>query len=471
METIHLKRRDLLAGKCRAVLRTGQQYRLVVSRRLEVKFIEVGDTHLRFNSAVVLPVDYAPPAEGPTISGLDQIAAALAFVRDCPNPGKKILIAGHTDTSGGDASNVTLSTLRAQVVHGALVGDRDQFAHACWGPHLTDEQRYPDGGSGKKRGVLWDDYEDVLNWVEATLGWPCGYPKSKSTLWGATVAFQESYNGSDLHAPGATISESGRFDEATWKAVHDCYQVKIADLLHTDLAGLQQLRARLSFVDDRPDKHYVACGEFKPIDAPHRDEYRSQTNRRVELLYYDPGEEPAAPCLQGECAPDQCPVFDGEQYKRTKILLSPGEATRPLSLRLFDQSITPLENCHCVVTDSDAGRIVFDGYTPTGAVLTFDLPVATRNVVVRLELGDDQDSPAYEWSVTIAPFPGVTTTEGCLVRLRNLGYHQSDNMTALDDEARRSISRFQYDQVGLVVSGDLDADTCARIRELHDVTT
>ena len=114
-----------------------------------VYFIEAGDTLLRFNSGVLLPVETAPGADGIVRPGLGVVAACLDY--SAKNRDRKMLIAGHTDTVGGDDANVRLSRIRAEAVHGMIVGNRDQFANACWGPHLTDEQRYPDGGSGGKK--------------------------------------------------------------------------------------------------------------------------------------------------------------------------------------------------------------------------------------------------------------------------------------------------------------------------------
>lgn len=105
------------------------------------------------------------------------MAACLRYVEE--HPGKKILIAGHTDTSGAADYNVRLSRLRAQMVHAMLIGDRETFRH-------TARARFVSG-----------DKEQVLNWVEQRFGWPCGLEANSGSLGRSTRAFQQSYNQND----------------------------------------------------------------------------------------------------------------------------------------------------------------------------------------------------------------------------------------------------------------------------------
>jgi len=58
---------------------------------------------------------------------------------------------------------------------------------------------------------------------------------------------------------------------------------------------MQAARDNLKWaVEDSP---WIGCGEDYPIDEKYRDGYRSQTNRRVELLFFEPAE---AAKLSGE---------------------------------------------------------------------------------------------------------------------------------------------------------------------------
>lgn len=324
-----IKRKDWTAKEVSLPLTTGELHtvRLLKNR---VELIEFADTLFRFNSAALLPSEIAPATDGAQHAGMDVAAACLRYAQ--VHPDKKILITGHTDTVGSEESNVTLSRLRAAAVHGLLFGNRDEFAEACWGPHLTQEQRYPNGGDGSKAGVMWTDYADVLNWIAVGFGWPChtGYPKSATpALWTATNKFQKSYNASPLVGVQSSkpIRESGWFDKPTWAAVYDCYELKLAEALSMDLDALKRLRGQVQLLS--PDTPYVGCGEYHPLDNIGRDGYRSQTNRRVEVRFFDPGEEPTLGCLAGACTGAACALYDPREYRRHH--LPPVAAIRPWS--------------------------------------------------------------------------------------------------------------------------------------------
>ena len=58
----------------------------------------------------------------------------------------------------------------------------------------------------------------------------------------------------------------------------------------------------------------VHCGEYKLIDASVKDNYKSKTNRRVELLFFDLDENPAYPCLSSQCDPQECSYGNPQAY-------------------------------------------------------------------------------------------------------------------------------------------------------------
>ena len=123
--------------------------------------LEVDSVHFHFNSAVLLPNneppdpgDDAPPSvgdpedgeeeeaeeasgdgedEGPSETDLAAPGLAILraiYVHAADNPSQKLLITGHTDRSGSDASNVELSFKRAENVKHALLGNRDEGSGA-----------------------------------------------------------------------------------------------------------------------------------------------------------------------------------------------------------------------------------------------------------------------------------------------------------------------------------------------------
>lgn len=309
--------------------------------------VEFSDALFRYNSAVLLPVEIAPSSDGLDRGGLDMVAACLFFAQN--HPDKAILVAGHTDTVGSPESNVRLSGLRAQAVHGLLMGLRDDFAEACFGPHLTQEQRYPHGGDGSKAGTLYSDYADVLNWLADNFGWDCqcGYPNGPPWIYDATLRFQKAYNASQVKAEAmqADITATGVFDRPTWAAVFDCYQAKLAECLCLSPGELSSLRGGLKFLPSASP--YASCGESKPLDHMGVDNFRSQTNRRVEVLFFDPGEEPQAPCQSGPCVPDECDVHERVAYRREPVANVPRWMAvwdQPLPIKMGDVRIMRLKS-------------------------------------------------------------------------------------------------------------------------------
>ncbi len=276
-------------------------------RRLTV--VEFEDALFRLESAVLLPEAQEPgdaPDETPGAGGVGLVATCLRALQErsyCT-----LLVAGHTDTSGSEGYNLRLSEHRAACVHAAIVGDRAAFAEAAHGPHLTPA----------KRSVLYPDQQQVLRWVAAELGWPCD-PAQHETLSHAVLSFQQSYNreGKAGNTTAADLQLTAVFDRPTWGALFDCYELALRGELGLDAPGLAALRARVT--PAVPDHPRVGCGEHHPIEALGRDDYRSQTNRRVEALLFDPGEAPALPCHAGPCDPAACDLYTPEAYDREHL--------------------------------------------------------------------------------------------------------------------------------------------------------
>jgi len=283
--------------------------------------LEVDSVHFHFNSAVLLPNNEPPdpgddaPAsvgdpedddeeaeeasgdgedEGP--SETDLAAPGLAILRAVyvhagDNPSQKILITGHTDTSGGQASNVELSFKRAENVKHALLGNRDEWVASCEDQHRVE------------------DYQQILEWISKVWAADCD-PEGVDNVHGprtnrAVSNFQTLYNDEFE----AEISVDGVVGPQTWGAIFDVYMEILADILDVDVDQLPAERAKLTWLDD--GKQGVGCGEHFPIDLPGVDGRRSANNRRVQVLFFDPGEEPLLDChpAADQCNPDDCEIY------------------------------------------------------------------------------------------------------------------------------------------------------------------
>jgi hypothetical protein len=213
------------------------------------------------------------------LSSVGLIATVLKFNAD--NPGRSLLVAGHTDTTADVAFNQQLSEERAQVALALLKGgasSRDAFASLCNARHTGA------------------DINQILSWVAREIpGFTCDPGAIAETANAkAVLAFQNAYNtnkGSLNPDPSvARLNPDGVVGKLTWGAFFDCYELALRTELGVDAAGLTNLRAALKFTDAQHES--LGFSEHFPIEELGVDAFRSQTNRRVEILFFEPGEEP-----------------------------------------------------------------------------------------------------------------------------------------------------------------------------------
>ena len=275
-------------------LATGEEH-VVEVETFEGLRVEMADAHFNFDSAVLLPDDGPdvprPDSEEPRITALAVLRACLLHAKD--NASQKVVVAGHTDTVGSPSYNLGLSQLRADNTRAALVGNRDEWVKTALVKNVAaDAQR-------------------ILRFVALTLGWDCDPgpvdneqgPRTRAGVKG----FQRRYNDELRRA----IDVDGVVGKETWGAFFDVYMLELATLLELDDAGLANLQKGIKFVDSAHAA--VGCGENHPIEAASKDEFRSATNRRVEVLFFDPGHLPRFPCHPSakRCKPALCEIYRG----------------------------------------------------------------------------------------------------------------------------------------------------------------
>jgi outer membrane protein OmpA-like peptidoglycan-associated protein len=267
--------------------------------RAAIKLIELEDALFRTNSAVLMPEGEAPSAtEHGAVTSVGILAKALRF-NEAEGP-KKLLIAGHTDTEASAAFNRPLSRERAELTFTLLVGKRDRFAALAQARHKVA------------------DYKQILSWCsvaypEVFACDPGSIDDDATSAVAAVRDFQAQYNVGKANLDAEDQPDllvDGVVGPATWRAIFDVYEKGLKDELGVDAEGLEHLRSLLRFLAD--DLAHVGFGESHPIEEPTRDEFRSQTNRRVELLFFDPGEEPDLDTLRND--PENSEIYDPEVY-------------------------------------------------------------------------------------------------------------------------------------------------------------
>ena len=281
---------------------TSHHENFVVVDRTQAVVLEFEDVLFHHNSAVMLPSapEGSSSSEGTggteeqrEISGLDVIRAVYVYAQE--HPKMQLVIAGHTDSSGPDRYNFDLSKLRAQAVLYVLIGNKPGWQ----------------GVATRKNKV--EDYKQILKHVATRYGWDCDPGEvnntNDATTKQAVKNFQTQYN---LEF-SQSIGVDGIVGEQTWGAVFDLYMKELAEIMgETSVSGLQHWRDEVEFVD--VENRILGCGESIPIDSPGMDGIRSQTNRRIEFVFFDED----APPPQLTCPPpgdqvhprETCPLYN-----------------------------------------------------------------------------------------------------------------------------------------------------------------
>ncbi|GEM_PF-3425135 len=293
-------------------LQAGTTHKVVV-KTFTRRIIEIEDLHFHHNSAVMLPdyVDYddTERVEKQHVSGIEMLARCYTEAKN--NASQKALIAGHTDTTGDAGYNLGLSRLRARNVHSILMGEKKAWVDICMDRHKTE------------------DIQQILKWIVATWAWDCDpgevNDEMNSQTRSAIKQFQQRYN----KEYNAKLPEIGVMEQKTWGAFFDLYLVNLSDTLNTDDAGLENYRKQVHFLEDTHKT--VGCGENFPIENRGVDSFKSATNRRVEVLFFDPGEEPKMDCHPSatKCNPSVCQVNNPKMFKPKHVEIKPVPPPQP----------------------------------------------------------------------------------------------------------------------------------------------
>lgn len=274
----------------------------------EVTFAEMHDALFRTNSCVLLPVGEDPreqPDGNLVLTTVGLVAGVLRFNQ--MYPGKKLVVAGHCDTMGTVAFNQDLSEERAKVTLACLTGDRDSFAALC-------NKRHDDV-----------DLTQIFDWTADSFGFTCkptvrDRPPSTTTIQRFKESYNEHFDEMFADMPGAQrfASVTGTVNQNLWQAIFDCYEFSLRGELEETESGVASLRGLLTWVD--PDRQALGFSEYFPVDNLTRDQYRSQANRRVEVLLFDPGEEPDL--VAAQVHPELAEMYMPGIYSRQHISLS-----------------------------------------------------------------------------------------------------------------------------------------------------
>jgi len=407
-------------------------------KRFDVHILETEDLHFNHDSSVLMPDYRQEPSntfvgrEG--LTGLAVIRACLLFQKE--NPEYKLLIAGHTDTSGSDSYNLTLSRQRAQNIEAFLKGDRDTWRN-----------------NADQKGKT-EDIQIILKWVARNWSWECD-PGEVDNIMGngtreAIKAFQTAYN---LQFEG-DLSVDGIMGPNTWGAVYDVMEEELREILEEDEEGLQGLRDQLNWLQNP-----VGCGEFHPIDQVGHDDYRSRTNRRVECLFFEPGEEPDMSCHPSDtaCNPEKCRLYHPKIYRFHPIPADPVPAQVWIDLQTVDAlgyrvpqvelELRIGEEDVEVITTDDEGT--WSGRVRAGEEIEVWMADG-RPTAFGASRGDEQPSGGNRETVVINPLVARRTVTDVVVPV--------DGQEEVEEERRQISNRYgrtpRQEEAGSIRSGE-----------------
>ncbi len=403
-----------------------------------VAVLEVADVLFRTNSCVVAPEGEDPSATGlhASLSSIGVIATALRFAGDRPE--KKLLVAGHCDTTASPAFNQPLSEERAQVVLARLVGDRQRFVERCHARHRVA------------------DYKQMLSWVSqafepSSLNVPFDcHPgvidEQAFTAVEPIRRFQAAYNRNrgPLGADGTDIAEDGAIGPQTWGAMFDCLEHGLRSELDISESELAARREALDWVDE--DRKSLGFSEHHPIDSLGRDGFSSQANRRVEILFFDPGEEPDLD--RGGGAPEMSEIYLPGRYQRRPVKLLGADDL--IAVRLCEPLGEPIADAPFTVQMQGD---VHTGVADSQGLAKLHVPADVASLVVTWT--DPRPSAADDETFTREV--RLSLDEADHDRLTNLGYEGR-----LDQQLRDY--RFEFERS----SDTTDDALLGEIRAWHD---
>ncbi len=273
----------------------------VVLERSTSTWLEAADTLYHLESAVPMPETLDEENDDAGVIEVVSSAYRVSFEAETP---QKVLVVGHTDTSGSNEFNDELSTERAAVLHALLIGDETTFGTLCEERHVRDDDEF------------------VMAWVAKRFGWRVNFDDHGQDPVLAFFEFRREFNASPFSLEsGHTIPDNAKYyGAAYWTAIFFLYESEVARILDTDNDGLDEYRETLDFL--APE--HVGCGENFPIDQVGFDGVRSQTNRRSEILFFDPDELPKMDCHAGDtCRPELCQVHNPLLYHRVPLPIDP----------------------------------------------------------------------------------------------------------------------------------------------------
>jgi hypothetical protein len=194
------------------------------------------------------------------ISGIGCVAQALAYAR--AHPERRILVVGHTDTSGSKTHNRGVAERRAAHLSALLRADVKAWVASC----ETD-------------GTVADLCAHV-RWAAGRFAWACD-PGVASAMGPQVRTALAAWRGAASEATGIHVDPEAEPCADDWRIAYALLDLALAEELDLDLAALAQLRGGLQWCDPP----VIGAGELWPRALVGRNGVASALNRRTEILF------------------------------------------------------------------------------------------------------------------------------------------------------------------------------------------
>jgi hypothetical protein len=388
--------------------------------------VEFADLHFATDREILLPLAEDPDHESdtPRAAPLHVIAALLEFAAD--HPEREVVIYGHADTAGDAGHNDTLSEQRARNVQLYLAGERDAWAAHC-------QEHYEIA-----------DFKRVHRWAADRFAWATD-PGPLDNEWTSTAkqARAEFRRRCD-ELLGTSLQQGVKQNPADWAAIFDLYDIAVAGYLECEPENLAALRGAIVFADPA----IIACGEHWPVLNPGQDGVAERLNRRVEVMFFQPGELPRK---HGSDDPPGDELYASGRYQQVR-LTPVGSDEALLRITLLDERGDPLPGAKYTAA-TRAGP--WAGVADADGVAT--VPRALVDTTVLLEWTAPDDDQRRYWNQHSLATDGETE-QGLIRRLANLGFQRFG-------DPKLAVVMFQR-FFGLPATGKL-ADVAELVNEWH----
>jgi peptidoglycan hydrolase-like protein with peptidoglycan-binding domain len=324
------------------------------------------------------------------------------------HPNSNLLIVGHTDTSGQDAYNSTLSLERADAL-AAYLTDAVPAWEAFFGDDKPDEKR-------------WGTLEIQHMLTKLPQGQPPFYEGKPNGIKDAK------------HKAAVTRFQEAKGLEADGIAGPITRQALIKDYMGIDGTTLP--------AGITPTTH--GCGENFPVDAT-GDGVRDPDNRRVEVFFFAGPITPPPPGKTSARGSTEYPQWLAQVTETVDFSAEKAEDDT-LLIRLHDENAKPMTEVPFRVTIS--GTPPVSGISPDGFVTLALPPFCPESITVDWGGPRDDGQLLFNRDIVVECQQG-TDKQQSVAKLTNLGY-PSETDPEFDAAVRAFQHDYQVEEVGLL---------------------